>query len=114
MTDALPFQPGPDGVRVAVRLTPKGGRDAVDGLGRDTEGRTFVKARVSAPPEKGAANEALIALLAKTWGVPKSSLSLVSGATARTKIVRIAGEASTLLPRLEAWARQSKREEAAA
>lgn len=114
MTDSLPFQPGPDGVRVAVRLTPKGGRDAVDGLGRDSEGRIFVKARVSAAPEKGAANEALIALLAKTWGVPRSGLSLVSGATARAKIVRIAGDAPALLPRLEAWAHQFKREEVAA
>ena len=114
MHGSLPFQTGPDGVRVAVRLTPKGGRDAVDGLTRHADGRTALKARVAAAPEKGAANGALIALLARTWDLPKSSLEVVSGTTARTKTIRIAGQAAVLLPRLEAWARMHLSEEVGA
>jgi hypothetical protein len=47
--------------------------------------------RVAAPPVEGAANAALIAFLAKTLGVPKSSLTIVSGAGARLKLIDIAG-----------------------
>lgn len=77
-------------MRLAVRLTPRGGRDAVQGWGQDGEGRPFLKVRVSAPPVDGVANAALIAFLAKTLGRPRSSVSIVSGATARLKLVEIA------------------------
>ena len=72
-------------VRFAVRLTPRGGRDSVDGV--DDAGRLVV--RVSAPPVDGAANEALIRLLAATLDVPRSGVTIESGATARVKRVRI-------------------------
>ena len=74
-------------VRLAVRLTPRGGREAIDGWAVDGEGRPYLKVRVAAPPVEGAANAALLALLAKTLGVPKSSLSIASGAGARLKLV---------------------------
>ncbi|MDO8900536.1 MAG: DUF167 domain-containing protein [Phenylobacterium sp.] len=77
-------------MRLAVRLTPKGGRDAADGWGQDAEGRAYLKVRVSAPPVDGAANGALIAFLAKTFRRPRSSLKIVSGETARLKLVEIA------------------------
>lgn len=77
-------------MRLAVRLTPKGGRDAADGWGQDADGRAYLKVRVSAPPVDGAANAALIAFLAKTLGRPRSSLKIVSGETARLKLVEIA------------------------
>ncbi|MDP2214501.1 DUF167 domain-containing protein [Phenylobacterium sp.] len=77
-------------MRLAVRLTPKGGRDAADGWGQDAEGRAYLKVRVSAPPVDGAANGALIAFLAKTLRRPRSSLKIVSGETARLKLVEIA------------------------
>lgn len=76
-------------MRLAVRLTPKGGRDAADGWGQDAEGRAYLKVRVSAPPVDGAANAALIAFLAKTLRRPRSSLKIVSGDTARLKLVEI-------------------------
>jgi uncharacterized protein len=75
--------------RLAVRLTPRGGREAIDGWAVDGEGRPYLKVRVAAPPVEGAANAALLALLAKTLGVPKSSLSIVSGAGARLKLIDI-------------------------
>lgn len=77
-------------MRLAVRLTPKGGRDAADGWGKDADGRAYLKVRVSAPPVDGAANAALVAFLAKTLGRSRSSLKIVSGETARLKLVEIA------------------------
>ncbi len=74
-------------MRLAVRLTPRGGREAIDGWAVDGDGRPYLKVRVAAPPVEGAANAALLALLAKTLGVPRSSLSIASGAGARLKLV---------------------------
>jgi hypothetical protein len=64
---------------VVVRLTPKGGRDAFDGLARDANGKPMLKARVAAAPEDGEANAALISLLAKAFGVPKSAVTIMRG-----------------------------------
>jgi uncharacterized protein (TIGR00251 family) len=90
-----------DHLRLAVRLTPNGGRDAIDGIEADGEGETFLKARVTAVPEKGKANKALILLIAKSVRIPKSSVSLVSGETARKKILRIDGDPEDLVKKLE-------------
>ena len=78
-------------VRLAVRLTPRGGREAIDGWAVDGDGRPYLKVRVAAPPVEGAANAALIAFLAKTLGVSKSSLAIASGAGARLKLIDIVG-----------------------
>ena len=91
-----------DHVRLSVRLTPNGGRDAIDGVETGADGEAYLKARVSAVPEKGKANKALIALLAKRLSIPKSSLSLISGDTARKKILRIDGDPEDLIGRLKA------------
>ena len=77
--------------KIAVRLTPRGGRDGIDGWAADEAGRAFLKVRVSAPPVEGEANEALERLLAKVLKVSKSSLRVVSGTTARLKQVEISG-----------------------
>lgn len=74
-----------DHLRLAVRLTPNGGRDALDGIEADGKGEAFLKARVTAVPEKGKANKALILLIAKSLRIAKSSVSLISGETARKK-----------------------------
>ncbi|WP_165184098.1 DUF167 family protein [Caulobacter soli] len=78
-------------MRLAVRLTPRGGREAIDGWAVDGDGRPYLKVRVAAPPVEGAANAALLVLLAKTLGVAKSSLSIASGTGARLKLIDIAG-----------------------
>jgi uncharacterized protein YggU (UPF0235/DUF167 family) len=89
-------------VRLAVRLTPRGGRDAVDGWAEDADGRPLLKARVSCPPVDGEANTALIRLIAKALRVPRSAVSMASGETARVKVLQIEGidEATlrTLIP----------------
>jgi uncharacterized protein (TIGR00251 family) len=100
---ASPFRAVADGVRVAVRLAPKAARDRIQGTMREADGATVLKVGVTAVPEAGKANEALVKLLAKTWKLPKTGFTLVSGATDRRKSLHLAGEPAALLARLEAW-----------
>lgn len=80
-------------LRFAVRLTPKGGRDAIEGWAEGEGGKRYLKARVSKPPEDGKANEALLTLLARSLGVTKSRLRIVGGPSSRWKTIEINGEA---------------------
>lgn len=86
---------------LGVRLTPKGGRDAIDGIEVLSDGRPVLKARVRAVPSEGEANAALCGLIAKAVGVPPRDVSLVAGATARVKRLAIAGDGPTLIAALE-------------
>jgi uncharacterized protein YggU (UPF0235/DUF167 family) len=95
MAEAIEARAG-GGFRLRVRLTPKSSSDGVDGPGTDASGAVFLKARVRAAPEKGAANAALEALLAKALHVPKSAVRVEKGATGRLKIVAIAGDAGAI------------------
>lgn len=76
---------------LAVRLTPRGGRDAVDGWALDGDGRPYLKVRVSSPPVDGAANAALLAFLTKTLKIPRSAVRLAAGDTARVKRLELDG-----------------------
>jgi uncharacterized protein YggU (UPF0235/DUF167 family) len=95
------WSPSPGGVTITVRLTPKGGRDSIDRVETLSEGRAVLKARVRAAPHEGAANDALVRLLAKTLGVPPRSVELTGGATSRIKRVTVLGEAAALTSALE-------------
>lgn len=96
-----PWTVDPHGVTLAVRLTPKGGRDAIDGIDHLSDGRTVLKARVRAAPSEGEANDALIRLIAKSVGVPPRAVTLVAGATARIKRLAVSGDGPTLVAALE-------------
>ena len=89
-----------DGVVLTIRLTPRGGRDALEGVEHLADGRAVLKARVRAAPTEGEANAALITLVAKALGLPKSAVSLVAGGTARLKTLHAAGEGAALAARL--------------
>ena len=78
-------------MRLTLRVTPHGGRDAVEGWMRDAEGRAVLKLRVAAAAAEGQANAAVIALLAKALGRPKSAVRLLRGDTARVKQLEIDG-----------------------
>lgn len=80
-----------ESARIAVKLTPGASADRIDGWDVDAEGRPVLKARVRARPVEGEANEALIKLLAKTLGVPKSAVGIQRGGQSRTKMVVIDG-----------------------
>ena len=103
MGTASPFTAGKDGVRIAVRVTPRARRGAIDGLASDADGGVALRVAVTAAPEGGKANAAVIALFAKTWRLPKSAFSVASGATARRKILEVRGEPRDLLDRLNGW-----------
>ncbi len=89
-------------VVLAVRLTPRAGRDGIDGIAMLSDGSKVVAAHVRAVPDKGAANEALVALLAKSLHVPKSAVAIIAGHTARLKQVRIDGDPQVLTRKLGA------------
>jgi len=94
------FATHPLGVTLAVRLTPKSSRDAVEGVETGVEGRPHLKARVRALPSEGAANDALVRLIAKWIGVPRRDVSILSGTTSRGKVVLVCGDTTELAKRL--------------
>lgn len=96
------FETGNRCVRFHVRLTPRGGRDALDGWTNVSCDAKYLKARVRAVPEDGKANTALVALLAEVLGVPKSAVKIVSGTTSRLKKVEVTGDVDPLAARLSA------------
>jgi uncharacterized protein (TIGR00251 family) len=91
-----------DGVRVAVRLTPRGRADRLLGIAHLSDGAAVLKVSVTAPPAEGRANDALLQLLAREWGVPRRDLAIVGGLKSRSKTVHIAGEPALLLKRVGA------------
>ena len=89
---------------MVVRLTPKGGRDAICGIEFLADGRAVLKARVAAPPSEGEANTALVRLIAKGVGVPPRDVTMTAGTTGRVKRLAIAGDSPTLIAALEKMA----------
>ncbi len=73
-------------VKIPVRLTPRGGADRVDGV---VEG--VLRVRVAAPAVDGAANKALLRLLADQLGVARGAVRLATGETSRAKVVEVDG-----------------------
>ena len=100
-SDERPWLASADGVTLAVRLTPKGGRDAIDGIERLADGRVVLKVRVRAAASEGEANAALIKHLATALRVPPRDVTLVAGATARLKRLKISGAGAALAAALE-------------
>ncbi|MGZ8362535.1 MAG: DUF167 domain-containing protein [Caulobacteraceae bacterium] len=88
----------PEPLRLSVRVTPRGGRDGIDGWMEDAAGRPLLKVRVASAATDGQANAALIRLLARRLGVPASAVTLISGATSRVKRLEIAGADADALP----------------
>ena len=93
---ADPWRYSTQGISIALRVTPRGGRDDIDGIETLANGRTVLKMRVRALAEGGEANRAVTELLAKTLGVTKASVRLVSGVTSRVKQVTVDGNPKQL------------------
>ena len=96
-----PWAVSADGLVVTVRLTPKGGRNSIDGIAYLSDGRSVLKARVRAAPSDGEANAALVRLLAQTLGVAPRDITLAGGATSRVKRMLIRGDVRAALVALE-------------
>jgi uncharacterized protein len=101
MTAGKPWAMCAEGLVVTVRLTPKSGRDSIDGIARLSDGSTVLKARVAAAPTEGEANDALIRLLARKLRVAPRDVTLVGGPTSRVKRMLIRGNAVAIAAALE-------------
>ena len=100
MSDIQCYRLSPSGLSLFVRVTPNAGRDAIEGIALRDDGTATLRVRVSAVPDKGKANAAVIALLAKALGVPKSSITVTSGETSRMKTLAVVGDGATLIAAL--------------
>jgi uncharacterized protein len=96
-----PWIVGAQSLLVDVRLTPKGGRDAIDGAEQLADGRCVLRARVRVPPAEGAANAALVRLVADALGVGLRRVNLVAGEKARIKRLKIDGDGVALAAAME-------------
>ena len=93
---ADPWRYSAQGICVALRVTPRGGRDEIDGIEALADGRTVVKVRVRAIAEGGEANRAVTELLASELGVPKGRVRILTGSTSRLKQVAVDGDPAKL------------------
>lgn len=98
-----PYSPTADGIRVAVKVSPKASRDRIGAPFTDADGRAVLKISVTAAPDRGKANDAVIRLLAKAWSVPKTSIRVTSGAADRRKTLHVTGDASDLETKMRNW-----------
>jgi uncharacterized protein YggU (UPF0235/DUF167 family) len=90
------------GISVSLRVTPRGGRDAIDGIETLANGRAVVKVRVRAIAEAGEANRAVTEVVAKALGVRQSAARITAGVTSRIKQIEIDGDPHALGQRLAA------------
>jgi uncharacterized protein len=90
------------GLRVAIRVSPRSQADRVVGIIPTAAGGRAFKVTVSAIPQNGRANEALLQLLARDWDVPRRDLTIVQGASSRNKVVAIAGDPRRLIKKVTA------------
>lgn len=97
----------PAGITVELRVLPRARRSALE----VTPGGAL-KAAVTAPPEDGKANAAVVALLAVSWRLPKSAFEVVRGMTARDKTLSVAGDPAALIDKIAGWMRDHGRCEA--
>lgn len=93
---AVPWRYSTEGIAVALRVTPRGGRDDFDGIETQADGRPVLKVRVKALAEGGEANRAVIQLLSKALKVPQANVRLLSGVTSRSKQIAIDGDPKRL------------------
>ena len=93
---SVPWRFSSGGISIALRVTPRGGRDDIDGIETLANGRSVVKVRVRASAEGGEANKAVTELLARALRVPKASVKVLSGATSRLKQVAVDGDPKSL------------------
>ncbi len=106
---APPFTSSPGGVSVAVRLTPKAANNRIGDIRASADGEEALRVSVTAPPESGKANKALIALLAKEWKMAKGGITIKTGARGRNKTVFLTGDPKVLMGELRDWTRSRER-----
>lgn len=101
MQTGKPWAVSADGLVVTVRLTPKGGRDSIDGIARLSDGTAVLRVRVAAAPTEGRANDALVRLLARQLRVATRDVMVAGGATSRVKRILIKADMDAAAAALE-------------
>ena len=101
MDTPLCYRLSPSGLSLFIRVTPNAGRDSIEGVEARDDGAAVLRVRVSAVPNKGKANAAVIVLIARALGVPRSAIAVTSGETARFKTLAVAGDGAGLAEALE-------------
>src|SRR5689334_2897530 len=91
-----PWRTSTAGISIALRVTPRGGRDEIDGVEVMSDGRSVLKVRVRAVADGGEANRAVTELLAKSLHVPKAEVKILSGVTSRLKQIAVDGDPKIL------------------
>lgn len=91
------------GARVRLKVAPRAARNRVEGLAPEADGGVALKVSVTAAPEDGKANAAVVKLLAAEWDVPRSTVEVVLGAADRRKVVQVSGEPARLARMLTDW-----------
>lgn len=97
-----PYRLTPEGLVLQVRVTPNASADRIEGVETRDDGNVVLRVRVRAVPDKGKANAAVVALLAKALGIPKSDIALTSGETSRLKTLRLSGDPAALAAAIDA------------
>lgn len=95
--ELLPFEPQASGVRFTVKVTPKAANNRIGSIMREAGPVLLLKVYVTAMPEDGAANTAVIKLLSKSWGLPKGAFEIASGHKDRKKVIHIRGDPQKLM-----------------
>ncbi len=101
MTARSLFFDAPGGAFLNVKLTPKASGNRIGPVVLDSDGHAVLKVAVTAAPEDGKANKAMIKLLAKTWRLPKGAVSVKKGASNRRKTLLIEAPAQELIKKFE-------------
>lgn len=91
------IKPHSEGAVLSVKLTPKASKNALTRVEADVNGKSLLRASVTTVPENGKANAALIKLLSKKLGLPKTSIRLIAGEQSRYKTVLFEGEPGELI-----------------
>jgi uncharacterized protein (TIGR00251 family) len=105
MVFALPVEKSKNGVMLYVRATPKASCNAITGIAGGAGQQLELKISVTALPDGGMANEAILNLLANEWKL-KSPMRVMSGATNRHKVILIAGEPDLLYEQVLAYLKE--------
>lgn len=100
---ASPFSAASHGVRVRVRVQPRARRNRIEGLVPEVDGGVALKVAVTAAPEDGRANAAVLRLLADAWSLARSALGVESGAASRRKTIHLQGDPQRLMQILADW-----------
>lgn len=91
------------GIKIRVRVKPGSSRNAVLGIGDQGADEAALVIAVSAPPQDGKANDAVIQLLSKSWKIAKTRFDIVSGAASRIKLIAVMGDSEALFCQIRSW-----------